>query len=57
MKALLKKYIQYIKDIEGTDYIHMQGIDYAYSKNDNYMSDVKFTKEEWEILKSLSKEK
>lgn len=45
-KALLKKYIQYISDVEGSDYIE---------PHDNRMfSDAKFSDEEWNELKRIS---
>ena len=44
--ALLEKYITYLIDVEGTDFI---------SSHDNrYMSGVKSTEEEWKILEKIS---
>lgn len=44
-KALLEKYIEYLVDIEGSDFI----------KNDKlHLSDIKFTTEEWGILEQMS---
>jgi hypothetical protein len=45
--VLLEKYVNYIMDCEGTDYIHVH--------DNRYMSDVKFTDNEWEILEEISK--
>ncbi len=44
--AVLSKYIQYIKDVEGTDYILIH--------DERYMSDVKFTDAEWKILTDMA---
>jgi hypothetical protein len=44
--AVLSKYIQYIKDVEGTDYILIH--------DERYMSDVKFTDDEWKILTDIA---
>mgnify|MGYP003496124981 CR=1 FL=1 len=44
-KALLEKYIEYLVDIEGSDF----------NKNDKlHLSDIKFTTEEWGILEQMS---
>lgn len=46
LKALLKKYIQHVKDCEGVDFINNGGaMDY---------SEVKFTKDEWQLLIELA---
>lgn len=46
-KALLKKYIQYINDVEGSDYIE---------PHDNRdFSDINFNDEEWNKLLEISK--
>ena len=45
-KALLKKYIQYIVDVEGSDYIEPH--------DNRAFSDVRFTNEEWEKLKEIA---
>lgn len=47
MHTLLEKYVRYIKDVEGTDYISMHD-------ERRYVSDVKFTEEEWKILEGIS---
>lgn len=48
LKTLLIKYIQYIRGCEGTDFI--SPID------ERWFSDVKFTDDEWELLKILAAE-
>ena len=47
MRAL-KKYVQYINDVEGTDYITIH--------DQRPFSDVDFTSEEWGLLKEISKQ-
>lgn len=47
MEKLLEKYIQYIKETEGIDYITFH--------DSRDVCDIKFTKDEWEILKRISK--
>jgi hypothetical protein len=42
-KALLSKYIAYVKDTEGTDFIECPGF-----------SEIEFTSEEWKELKNIS---
>lgn len=42
LATVLSKYIQYIRDVEGTDYILIH--------DERYASDVKFTDEEWQLL-------
>lgn len=42
MKNILIKYILYIKQIEGTDYVT--------THNESHACDVPFTEEEWSIL-------
>lgn len=42
LAIVLSKYIQYIRDVEGTDYILIH--------DERYASDVKFTDEEWQLL-------
>ena len=44
---LLEKYIKYIIDVEGSDSINIH--------DNRKESDVKFTKEEWDILQKVSK--
>lgn len=46
LETLLKKYIEYIKDVEGTDYITIH--------DHRYMCEVKFTEEEWQELERLA---
>jgi len=48
-KQLLEKYVQYITDVECTDYISIH--------DNRYVSDVSFTKEEWQELTNISKNK
>lgn len=43
---LLAKYIRYIQDVEGTDYIKSRGM---------FPSKEHFTSAEWEVLEELSK--
>lgn len=45
-KSLLLKYIEYIGDCEGVDYIT--------DLDNRHMSDVKFTDDEWGVLEKLS---
>jgi hypothetical protein len=47
LAAVLSKYIQYIRDVEGTDYILIH--------DERYVSDVKFTDEEWKLLTEVAK--
>ena len=47
LAAVLSKYIQYIRDVEGTDYILIH--------DERYASDVKFTDEEWQLLTEVAK--
>jgi len=44
---LLGKYIKYVMDCEGTDYITYQ--------DSRYKSEVEFSHEEWQILEEISK--
>ena len=44
--TVLEKYVSYVMDTEGTDFISIH--------DNRYMSDVKFTAEEWEILEKIS---
>ena len=44
---LLKKYIDYIHDVEGTAYIEI---------DNRYRADVVFTKDEWNELKRINRE-
>ena len=44
--TVLEKYVGYVMDAEGTDFISIH--------DNRYMSDVKFTDEEWEILEKIS---
>ena len=46
LATVLSKYIQYIRDVEGTDYILIH--------NNRYASDVKFTDEEWNLLTEVA---
>ncbi len=43
---LLSKYIKYVKEIEGSDFILIH--------NERVMSSVDFENEEWELLKSIA---
>ena len=43
---LLSKYIKYLNDCEGTDFINPH--------DSRYYSDVKFTETEWKILNEIS---
>lgn len=45
MKDLLEKYIKYVFQVEGSDYIQ------PFKET---FSDVEFTEEEWQILKEIS---
>ena len=45
--TVLEKYVSYVMDTEGTDFISIH--------DNRYMSDVKFTGEEWKILEKISK--
>ncbi|WP_044403384.1 hypothetical protein [Lacinutrix sp. Hel_I_90] len=45
--TVLEKYVRYVKDVEGTDYISIQD-------SRRHMSYVKFTKKAWEILEKIS---
>ena len=45
-KELLAKYIAYIVDVEGTDYIDIH--------DNRYMSDVDFSDSEWRELENIS---
>lgn len=45
--SILEKYIKYVKDCEGTDFIHIH--------DKRYASDVVFTDKEWSILEEISK--
>lgn len=45
-KGLLQKYIAYVRDVEGVDYIS--------AGDQRYASDVSFSKEEWGILEELA---
>jgi hypothetical protein len=45
-KKLLKKYIEYVTDCEGCDFI--DPIDHR------FISEVEFTKEEWGVLEGIS---
>jgi len=45
-KALLKKYVQYIVDVEGSDYIEPH--------DNRSFSKVRFTDEEWNKLKEIA---
>ncbi len=45
--TVLEKYVSYVMDAEGTDFISIH--------DNRYMSDVKFTDEEWKILEKISK--
>jgi hypothetical protein len=47
LAAVLSKYIQYIKDVEGTDYILIH--------DNRYASNVEFTDEEWQLLTEVAK--
>jgi len=44
--TVLEKYVSYVMDAEGTDFISIH--------DNRYMSDVKFTNEEWQILEKIS---
>ena len=44
-KALLEKYIEYLKDVEGSDFIEDDKL---------HLTDVRFETEEWEELEQLS---
>ena len=44
--TVLEKYVSYVMDAEGTDFISIH--------DNRYMSDVKFTDEEWKILEKIS---
>jgi hypothetical protein len=44
--TVLEKYVSYVMDAEGTDFISIH--------DNRYMSDVKFTDEEWQILEKIS---
>jgi hypothetical protein len=44
--TVLEKYVSYVMDAEGTDFISIH--------DHKYMSDVKFTNEEWKILEKIS---
>lgn len=44
--VVLQKYIRYVKDIEGSDYIS--------TCDERRMSEVKFTDEEWDLLVKFS---
>lgn len=45
-KNLLQKYIKYIIDVEGTEYISIH--------DRRYQSDVEFTAQEWAELKNIA---
>ena len=45
-KELLKKYIKYIRDVEGADYID--------PNDERHNSEVNFSDEEWEELKAMT---
>lgn len=45
--SVLSKYIQYIKEVEGTDYILIH--------DERHISNVKFTDEEWQLLTEVAK--
>ena len=47
LATVLSKYIQYIRDVEGADYI--------LTHDERYASDVKFTDEEWQLLAEVAK--
>ena len=44
--TVLEKYISYVRDVEGTDFISVY--------DNKYISDVEFTDEEWAILEKIS---
>jgi len=44
--AVLEKYVRYVMETEGTDFIKIH--------DNRYMCDVKFTNEEWKILQDIS---
>lgn len=44
--TVLEKYVGYVMDAEGADFISIH--------DNRYMSDVKFTDEEWQILEKIS---
>lgn len=44
--TVLEKYVTYVMDAEGTDFISIH--------DNRYMSDAKFTDEEWQILEKIS---
>jgi len=47
LSSVLSKYIQYIKEVEGSDYILIH--------DERHSSEVKFTDEEWQLLTELAK--
>lgn len=47
LAAVLSKYIQYVRDIEGSDFILIH--------DERHMSNVQFTDEEWAILTEAAK--
>lgn len=46
-RELLKKYVAYVGDCEGTDFIS--------TCENRHQSDVKFTEDEWKVLEKISK--
>jgi hypothetical protein len=46
LHSVLLKYIMYVMEAEGTDFITMHDV--------RYMCDIKFTDEEWKILENIS---
>ena len=47
LAEVLSKYIKYIRDVDGTDYILVH--------DERYASDVKFTDEQWQLLTDVAK--
>lgn len=45
--AVLEKYVRYVMEAKGTDFITIH--------DERYMCDIKFTDEEWKILQDISK--
>lgn len=48
LRELLKKYMQYVEDCEGANFVT--------DLDRRYTSEVKFTDEEWSLLKTISAE-